>query len=197
MQIEPDLLFTWGAIAKEFPKNTVIFYENDPALYFYQILEGTVKMVYINEDGKELTVGMFEKGRSFGEPPLFIDQPYPAAAIAHTDTIILKLSKEKFFEMLKEHNEILSKVLQLFATRIYNKVVFSKNIINQKPEQRIRTFLDNFKKQCSHPTEKILIPYTRKEIADFTGLRVETVIRTVSQMSKRKKIEIKNHKLYY
>lgn len=198
MQIETDLLYTWGAVSRKVSKNDFIFYENDPALAFYQILEGTVKMTYTNEDGKELTVGIFDEGHSFGEPPLFIGQTYPASAIAQTNCVILKLSKEKFFAMLKENPSIQTRILEVFASRIYNKIVFSKNIINHKPEYRISYFLDNFKKQKEiAPSEKLLIPYTRQEIADFTGLRVETVIRTLSAMNKQKKIQIIDHKIYY
>lgn len=198
MHIDTDLLYTWGAVAKKIPKNTIIFYEDDPPLSFYQILEGTVKMSYTNEDGKDLTIGIFEKGNSFGEPPLFIEQPYPASALAQTDCILLKLSKSNFFAFLEENPDIQSKILKVFAWKIYNKIVFSKNIINQKPEYRIKYFLDNLKKQHNlTPCQKMRIPYTRQEIADFTGLRVETVIRTISLMKKGNKIEIVDHKLFY
>ena len=198
MHIDTDLLYTWGAVAKKVQKNTIIFYEDDPPLSFYQILEGTVKMSYTNEDGKDLTIGIFEKGNSFGEPPLFIEQPYPASALAQTDCILLKLSKTNFFAFLQENPDIQSKILKVFAWKIYNKIVFSKNIINQKPEYRIKYFLDNLKKQHNlTPCQKMRIPYTRQEIADFTGLRVETVIRTISLMNKGNKIEIVDHKLFY
>ncbi|MNS57227.1 cAMP-activated global transcriptional regulator CRP [compost metagenome] len=198
MHIDTDLLYTWGAVAKKVPKNSIIFFENDAAISYYQILEGTVKMSYTNEDGKDLTVGIFNKGNSFGEPPLFIGQPYPASAIAQTDCIILKLSKNNFFSFLEENPEMQFKILKLFAWKIYNKIVFSKNIVNHKPEYRIQYFLDNLKKQSNIATSiKMKIPYTRQEIADFTGLRVETVIRTLSIMSKNKKIEIIDHKLFY
>lgn len=198
MHIDTDLLYTWGAVAKKVPKNSIIFFENDAAISYYQILEGTVKMSYTNEDGKDLTVGIFNKGNSFGEPPLFIGQPYPASAIAQTDCIILKLSKNNFFSFLEENPEMQFKILILFAWKIYNKIVFSKNIVNHKPEYRIQYFLDNLKKQSNIATSiKMKIPYTRQEIADFTGLRVETVIRTLSIMSKNKKIEIIDHKLFY
>ncbi|WP_264551143.1 Crp/Fnr family transcriptional regulator [Flavobacterium sp. N2038] len=198
MHIDTDLLYTWGAVAKKLPKNTIIFYENDSPLYFYQILEGSVKMIYTNEDGKDLTLGIFSAGNSFGEPPLFIGQPYPASAIAQTDCVILKLSKSNFFSCLAENPEIQTSVLKLFAWKIYNKIIFSKNIINHKPEYRIQSFLDNLKKQHNiNATAKMKIPYTRQEIADFTGLRVETVIRTLSLMCKNKKIEIIDHKLFY
>ncbi|MFD2942389.1 Crp/Fnr family transcriptional regulator [Flavobacterium notoginsengisoli] len=198
MHIDTNLLYTWGAVAKRIPRNAIIFFENDPALSYFQILEGTVKMSYTNEDGKDLTVGIFNKGNSFGEPPLFIGQPYPASAIAQTDCVLLKLSKTNFFSFLKENPEMQFKILKLFAWKIYNKIVFSKNIVNHKPEHRIQYFLDNLKKQHDiAPTAKMKIPYTRKEIADFTGLRVETVIRTISLMNKNKKIEIVDHKLFY
>jgi len=198
MHIDTDLLYTWGAVAKKVQKNSIIFFENDPAVFYYQILEGTVKMIYTNEDGKDLTIGIFTEGNSFGEPPLFIGQPYPASALAQTDCVILKLSKKNFFSFLEENPEIQTKVLKLFAWKIYNKVVFSKNIINHKPEYRIQYFLDNFKKQNNIVApKKMKIPYTRQEIADFTGLRVETVIRTLCLMCKNKKIEIINHKLFY
>jgi len=198
MHIDTDLLYTWGAVAKKVPKNTIIFYEDDPPLSFYQILEGTVKMSYTNEDGKDLTIGIFEKGNSFGEPPLFIEQPYPASAIAQTDCVLLKLSKTSFIAFLQENPDIQIKILKVFAWKIYNKIVFSKNIINHKPEYRIKYFLDNLKKQNNVTAcQKMRIPYTRQEIADFTGLRVETVIRTISLMNKVKKIEIVDHKLFY
>lgn len=198
MHIDTDLLYTWGAVAKKVPKNTIIFYEDDPPLSFYQILEGTVKMSYTNEDGKDLTIGIFEKGNSFGEPPLFIEQPYPASAIAQTDCVLLKLSKTNFIGFLQENPDIQIKILKVFAWKIYNKIVFSKNIINHKPEYRIKYFLDNLKKQNNVTAcQKMRIPYTRQEIADFTGLRVETVIRTISLMNKVKKIEIVDHKLFY
>lgn len=198
MHIDTDLLYTWGAVAKKVPKNTIIFYEDDPPLSFYQILEGTVKMSYTNEDGKDLTIGIFEKGNSFGEPPLFIEQPYPASAIAQTDCVLLKLSKTNFISFLQENPDIQIKILKVFAWKIYNKIVFSKNIINHKPEYRIKYFLDNLKKQNNVTAcQKMRIPYTRQEIADFTGLRVETVIRTISLMNKVKKIEIVDHKLFY
>lgn len=197
MQIDLDLLFTWGAVAKKFKKNTVVFQENDCALYYYQIFEGSVKMFYTNEDGREYTLGVFCEGNSFGEPPLFIDQMYPGTAIAKTDSIILRLSKEKLFLILAEHPLVQTSFIKLFANRIYNKVIVSKQTISQKPEYRIKSFLDTYKKQNCSSLEKILIPHTRQEIADFTCLRVETVIRTLSVMNKLNIIDIQDHKLYY
>lgn len=195
MPIDLDLLFTWGAIAKEYKKNEVIFYEDEVANFYYQVIDGCVRMFNSNDDGKEFTQGYFPEGQSFGEPPLFIDEKYPATAVAFQDSKIIKLSKDKFLKILDEYPSIQKYFLKLMAQRIHNKAKTSKDIINQKPEFRIIAFLNTHKKGNSNTKE--LVPFTRQEIANFTGLRVETVIRAFSKMKAEKKIDIINHKIYF
>ena len=88
-------------------------------------------------------------------------------------------------------------MITLFAKRIYSKTITAREIINNTPESRIKSFLDDFKKKSNKETEKIEIPYTRQEIANYTGLRVETVIRTLSKMKAKKIVQIVNRKLIY
>ena len=195
MQIDLDLLFTWGAIAKEYKKNEIIFNEEESANFYYQIIDGCVRMFNSNEEGKEFTQGYFKCGQSFGEPPLFIDEIYPSTAIAFKDSKLIKISKEKFLKILEEYPFIQKQFLNLMAERIHTKARTTKDIVNQKPEFRIIAFL-NAHKNPEYP-KKELVPYTRQEIANFTGLRVETVIRELSRLSKTDKVEIINHKLYY
>lgn len=197
MQIDVDLLFTWGAVAKKYHKNEVIFNENEVANFYYQIIDGGVRMFNSNVEGKEFTQGIFCNGDSFGEPPLFIDDVYPSTAIAIQDSTIVKLSKDKFLRILDEYPTMQKSFLDLFARKIHTKAITSKEIINQKPEFRIIAFLNHFKKKSNNSDQKILIPYTRQEIANFTGLRVETVIRVFSKMNECNKVEIINHKIYY
>lgn len=197
MQIDLDLLFSWGAVAKKYDKNDVIFEEDDQAHFYYQIVIGTVRMFNSNEEGKEFTQGLFYKGDCFGEPPLFIEKGYPSKAVTMQDSTIAKLAKEKFLKILEQHPEIQKSFLILMANKTHSKSMTSKEIINQKPEYRVVAFLNNFKKNSVHTTEKVLIPFTRQEIANFTRLRVETVIRVFAKMNEANKVEILNHKIYY
>lgn len=197
MQIDLDLLFSWGAITKKYKKNEVVFSEEEDAYFYYQIVEGNVKMFTINDEGKELTQGIFNDGESFGEPPLFINKPYPSKAITVNNSIIIKLSKDKFLKIIDEYPEIQRSFLNLMATKILMKTRKSIDIINQKPEFRIMAFLNNYKEESNCCDQKIIIPYTRQEIANFTGLRVETVIRVMSKMKQLKKVEMINHKIFY
>ena len=197
MQIDIDLLYSWGAVAKKYKKNETIFDEDEVANFYYQILDGSVRLYNSNEEGKEFTQGIFCKGDGFGEPPLFINETYPSKAVTIQDSTIIKLSKDKFFKILDEYPSIQKFFLILMAQKIHSKSKTSKEIINQKPEFRIVAFLNSCKKKSGYTNERILVPYTRQEIANYTGLRVETVIRVFAQMNKNNKVEIINHKIYY
>jgi CRP-like cAMP-binding protein len=197
MFIDSDILVTWGAVAKKFKKGDSVFYEGDHARFYYQILEGTIKMFNTNIDGREFTQAEFKTGSSFGEPPLFINEVYPSSAIACEDSIILKLTKEKFLDVLDEYPVFQKKLITLFAKRIYNKSTTLREIINNTPDTKILAFLDAYKKKIQKESEKIEIPYTRQDIANYTGLRVETVIRTLSKLKTKKVVQIEKRKLIY
>src|SRR5690606_4554329 len=79
-QIDRDLLYAWGAVSSQYEKGQIIFTEDEQARNFYQIENGAVRMFNLSKEGREYTQGMFYTGQSFGEPPLFIDGVYPAAA---------------------------------------------------------------------------------------------------------------------
>lgn len=197
MHLDVNLLIAWGAVAKKYKKGEFIFYEGDLCRYYHQVYEGKVKMCNFNDDGRIFIQGMFEKGQSFGEPPLFIDEHYPACAQAETDCIIYKLTKDTLIKILQEYPDITLRFVTGFAQRLYDKSSTNKNIINPHPEDRILGFLKKYKKDNHHLNGKIQIPYTRQQLGDFLGLRVETVIRTLLKMEEEGKVEIKNHKLYF
>ncbi|MFV0604571.1 MAG: Crp/Fnr family transcriptional regulator [Niabella sp.] len=196
MQIDTDILISWGATSKKYRKNEIIFMEGETPRYYYQVVTGRVKMLNTSSDTKELTLGVFSAGESFAEPPIFINEKYPAKAIATNDTVIIRILKERFLQLLDEYPELQKKFLKLFSQRIYSKVLLSKNLANSSPEERIKIFLTQYKKKYAIGSEKKMVHFTRQEIANFTGLRVETVIRTLTKMKNKNIVSIVNKKLY-
>ncbi|MBK7099280.1 MAG: Crp/Fnr family transcriptional regulator [Sphingobacteriales bacterium] len=196
MLIETEILIAWGAVSKKYKKNEIIFLEEDVPRFYYQVLTGRVKM-FNNCDTKEFIQGIFVDGESFGEPPLFNNEMYAATAIALANTVVIRISRERFRKLLVEYPKLQTKFLELFATRLYEKSLAAKELVNNSPEVRIKSFLDNYKKKAGKNNGKLLIDLTRQEIANFTGLCVETVIRTLSKMKSQNKVSIIDKKLYY
>src|SRR5690242_10688676 len=195
--IQQDLLLAWGGNSRKYDKNQAIFFEGNMPLFYYQVMEGSVRMVNTNGDGKEFIQGIFKKGESFGEPVLFIDDPYPATAIANEPSAILRITKEQFFHLLNEHPDVHLTVTKTLARRIYNKSIVSKEIAVENPEHRIITVLQMLKhKSCGNSEKKMRIDLSRQQIADMTGLRTETVIRTMRKLNDKGTIRIERGKVF-
>lgn len=193
-----DLLEKYGALKKSFDKNEIIFEEGNLPTHYYQIISGEIKMSNYNDDGREFIQGIFYKEQSFGEPPLFLNQNYPANAIAVDDSEILLLPKQSFMKLLEENPAISLKIIENLAQRLYYKSVMAAEMSTQEPEHRILKLIDtgiayfNFKKD----ENGYLINFTRQQIGDLTGLRVETVIRTIKTLEKKGVLKIINRKVY-
>jgi CRP/FNR family transcriptional regulator, cyclic AMP receptor protein len=197
LMIPIELVYKYGGHEIKLGKDEVLFREGDKPLFYYEIVAGSIKMVNYSQDGQEFIQGIFEDNESFGEPPLFADFKYPSAAIAIKDTVLLKLRKDFFFNLLKDHFDIHLKFTQVFSKRLKYKSMILREISSYAPDHRVLTLINYFKTQSGTPKhEKFLVPYTRQQIADMTGLRVETVIRTVSRLKEEGKISVIKHKIY-
>lgn len=197
MSINTDILITWGAVYKQYHKGEIIFKEDSLALFYHQVESGTVKMINCNEQGKEFIQGLFETGESFGEPPLFFDGFYPANAIADSDCTILRLRKERFLDILKENQDIHFSITQMLSKRLHNKAIVSRELACYEPEHRIMTILEIIRsKHDKKDGKKIKVPYTRQQLADMTGLRVETVIRAIRLLENKGELSIESGKVY-
>lgn len=194
MKIEPDILKSRGAVLRHYDKNEVIFYEDEPANCFYQIESGSVKMFNSNAEGRLFLQGVFQDGQSFGEPPLFINEPYPSTAVATRDSSILRLNKEDFLELIFSNPSMQAEVIYMLCRRLHSKSITTRDIVNHTPESRIMSFFQHYKGDLKI-TGKTEIPYTRQMIADFTGLRVETVIRTINRLREEHRLDVINRKI--
>lgn len=196
--IPESLLLKYGGEQRSFEKNEYIFKEGRKAHYYYQIVSGEVKMNNYLENGKEFIQSFFGSPRSFGEPPLFSNIKYPANAITTTASEIILLEKEAFLKLLLSYPEIHLKITEALAIRLYYKAIMAPEISSQEPEHRILRIMDYLKKDI-YKLERpfsFKIELTRQQIADLTGLRVETVIRATKNLEKKKELKIKNRKLY-
>jgi CRP-like cAMP-binding protein len=194
--IDINILLNYNGLIKEYFKDETIIAAGEEPKYYFQILEGKVKMSNFNEEGKEFIQGIFTCGESFGEPPLFIENNYPANAIALIDSRILIIKKEDFFDLLTQDKESCFGVFKALSNRLYYKSIMAPDISSHDSYKRILTLLNYLKNQSESKEEEFLVNLTRQQIADLTGLRVETVIRSIKELEARNQIRISRGKLF-
>lgn len=195
--ININLLLAWGATYKKVNSGETIFREGQFCNYYYQLVSGNVKWINIDSEGHECIHSIIEPGESFGEFPLFDDGPYAASAIAESDSILIRLYKPTFLELLKENPNLLFDFTRMLTKRLRFKYSLIKSYASHNPETRITNLINQLKAENKNfCAECDLLKLTRQQIADMTGLRVETVIRTMRKMHEKGTIQISRGKVY-
>ena len=201
--IEISKLMEYRAKKVALSKGEVLFRAGSEANYYHQVVDGSVKMITDSADGQEFIQGIFNAGDSFGEPPLFCDFPYPSTAIASEESTVIKLGKTHFFDMLRDNFDLHLQFDRVLCNRLKYKSMILSDISFYDPEHRITNLLKYLKSNSSQDSEggmirsskPYVIPFTRQQLADMSGLRVETVIRTVKKMQQKGKLKIVGRKI--
>ncbi len=195
--IDIDLLLACGAAYKKVAAGETIFKEGTQCQFYHQLVSGSVRWVNIDDEGNEFIQTLIDPGECFGEMPLFDDGPFAATAIAETDAVIIRLHKSSFLQLIKEYPEIHFSFSQLLAKLVRLKFLLLKSLALHAPEARIATLLNHLKSENKNFCSKCnQLKLTRQQIADMTGLRVETVIRAMRQMHEKGELVIDKGKVY-
>lgn len=198
MMIDIDTLLAWGATYRKVKAGEIIFKEGASGSFYYQLVSGKLRWVNINEEGKEFIQIIVDPGECFGEFPLFDGMPYEATAIADEDAVVIRLHQSTFHQLLKENSEIHFAFSELLTQMLRFKFLVLKEIACHDPEQRISALLNYFRRTHKNICCKCnQLQLTRQQIADMTGLRVETVIRVIRHLQEKGELVINKGKIYY
>lgn len=198
MLIAEELLLSYGAEYEKYNRGDVIFDEGDSPKYYYQIVNGRIKLNHYNEEGKELILAILQPGLSVCELLLFIDKKYPVNAVVMEESLIIKLIKPNFLRMLDEHLKISKDINKFLSERLYHKFVMLENNSSLHAHIRILGVLNYHKSFSDDETPySFEVPLTRQQLASMTGLRVETVIRTIKNLEKENVLKIIDRNIFY
>lgn len=196
---EIELLKKAGGKLKTFKKKEVVFFESEHVFHYHYIISGRIKMLNASETGKEYVHGIFGSGESFGEPALFGNENYPATAIAMEDSTLLVLEKSLFYQLLQKNFDYHISFTEKLCKRLRYKTIMTYAISSLDAQDRLLSLFAYLKEdqKTQNDDNTFTIELTRKEIAELTGLRIETVIRTVKKMVLEGKLKMDKRKIIY
>ncbi len=197
MMITTDILLSHGGVYKKVSAGEIIFHEGDNGMYYHQLVEGKISWSNFNADGREILQELVSPGESFGELPVFDQQAYACTAIALTECIIIRLAANSFTRLLEERPEISLAFNRMFCQKLRFKLFLLRELSTHAPEHTIEQLFKylqkNTNKVCGECNKLLL---TRQQIANLTGMRVETVIRATKNLQNKGKISIIKGKVF-
>ncbi len=176
-----------------YKKKQMIYTEgNHPSRLFY-IVSGKVKTYKTNNDGKELTIGLFNEGDFLGYTALLETSVYKETAEAMVDTEVAIIPKEEFDSLLNNSREVTSKFIQLLAKNVSEKEEQLLGLAYNSLRKRVADALMTLQhKYQTVGEEKFSMHISREDLANIAGTATESLIRTLSDFKSEKLIEIKD-----
>ena len=186
----------WQEFAAErnvnhYKRKSIIYSEgNHPNRLFY-VKKGKVKLFKTNDDGKDLTVGLFGEGEYFGYMSLLENTVYRETAEALEDAEIAMIPREEFDTLIRENTLVMKRFLKLLAGNISVKenqlLGLAYNSLRKRVADALILLRNKFAKQGEH----FSIHISREDLANIAGTATESLIRTLSDFKAEKMIDIK------
>jgi CRP/FNR family transcriptional regulator, nitrogen fixation regulation protein len=181
--LDENLLFMGVTMA--YPRNTEIFGENEPADYVYKVVSGSVRTYNILSDGRRQIGGFYLPGDIFG---IEFDGEHSSAAEAITDAKVLVI-KRSALEALAGRDASVARELYALTARELRRVQDRILLLIKSAQERVAGFLLEMAKRAAG-SNAIELPMSRQDIADYLGLTIETVSRTLTLLETAAAIDV-------
>jgi CRP/FNR family nitrogen fixation transcriptional regulator len=162
-----------------FGRNAEIYGENEPAEYVYKVLSGTVRTYKVLNDGRRQIGAFYLPGDIFG---LEIGEEHTFSAEAIIDCKILVVKRSVLVSLAARDNEVAHQLWAMTAAELQRAQDHIMLLI-KTAQERVAGFLLEMAKRSSVAAE-VELPMSRQDIADYLGLTIETVSRTLTQLEK-------------
>jgi CRP/FNR family transcriptional regulator, nitrogen fixation regulation protein len=163
--------------AMSFPRNAEIFGENEPADYLYKLISGTVRTYKILSDGRRQIGGFYLPGDVFG---LEVGDEHTHSAEAMTDAKVLVIKRSALTGLAGRDAGVARELYTLTARelqRVQDRIV----LLIKSAQERVASFLLEMAERA-RSGDSIDLPMSRQDIADYLGLTIETVSRTLTAL---------------
>ncbi len=166
------------------PRDAMLFEQGDPCDRVFIVQSGRVKIVYQEEDGREVILEMIAPGEAFGGAVLFFPT-HPATAKAMEDSEVVSFSNEAYASFLLAHPAVALKLIRMLGQR-HRSMINLQILAGERVERRIAHILLKLGDRCGQPQPEgtlITLPLSRQDLADMSGTTLETAIRTISRFN--------------
>ena len=193
---------------KTYNKGDIIFFDTEPYLGFYVVIQGMIKIYKFSPDGREHIVHIVDEFNTFAEVPLFensgkvleSDFRYPANSMALEDeTKLLLVPAREFLDFIQEGPGLCLKMVSGFAKRL-------KHLNNHITEITLK---DVTKRVCSYLLEQSIIQdayrnsgqqlihlnISKVDLASYLGTISETLSRTLRKLQEEKIIDVNGREI--
>ena len=175
---------------KVFAPKATLFEQDAMAGSVFNVTEGVVRLCKSLPDGRRQIVGFALAGDFLG---LALMDRYSVAAEAVTEVQACRFTRSAFLGYVDERPHLLRR-LHEFAGHELSLAQDQMLLLGRKTaEEKVAAFLLNLQARYGRIgtiSVNVPLPMSRQDIADYLGLTIETVSRTLTKLARKKALVI-------
>lgn len=174
---------------RRFERRQTLVSEGEPATEVFNLVEGVVRMTKLLADGRRAIVGFVYAGSFLG---LSAATVYTYSAEAITPVTACHFPRRKLEAMCTEVPELEHRLRDMTGRELMAAQNQMLTLSRKSLDERVASFLVELAEQqggAGAAPERLALPMTRSDIADYLGLTIETVSRCLTSMMRRGFIE--------
>src|ERR1700687_2284768 len=173
-----------------FPAAKTIFSEGEPANSVFGLSQGVVRLYKMLPDGRRQILAFALPGDFLGMP-LADRHKFSAGAIG--EVALCLCSRNALTKSIQSSPSIMRLLIEFSIRELDMAQDHLLLLGNGSAEEKVAVFLVSWRNRLARLSafsETVPLPMRRQDIADFLGLKLETVSRTLAKLEQRKVIRV-------
>lgn len=180
-----DLIGMMGT-CMSFERNAEIFGEGESAEYLYKVVSGAVRLSKLMSDGRRQIGAFCLPGDLFG---MEADDVHHFSAEAVGDCSVLVVKRSAFLSRTSRDSGMVAELWTQTLAQLQRAQMHMLLLGRKNAQERVAAFLLEMAGRLSRQGA-VELPMSRQDIADYLGLTIETVSRTLTQLERNGVISI-------
>ena len=179
---------SWNSLktARKFRNEEGIYSESQAPLGIYAVCKGRAKVFSTDAKGQQMITWIRHPGEIFGHIALFSEKDYFCNSQAMGDTVLSFIDNATMDKFLASHPGTYKVLLRKIATEMRSLQLKLKDTAYKSARSKVaRTLLNSITFKSRDTAHPAIFGIKRTEIAEITGLALETVVRTLAELEKR------------
>lgn len=183
---------------RNYHKSEIIYQPGDVDNSVYYIRSGKVKLAYLDESGRKLTLTILGENELFGEMALIGERRRNLLAQALQETSLYEIEQRRFLELIEHKPELALDVIALFGRRTREIERKLEDLVFKDISTRLsRQLLKLVQEHGQETQEGIQIDFkiTHKELADLIGSARENTTSALNRLAKEGILDKKRYRI--
>ncbi|ACL60980.1 helix-turn-helix domain-containing protein [Methylobacterium nodulans] len=173
-----------GRPVESFEAGETVFWQGEAAREVFELAEGCLRLCRILPDGRRVVTGFIYAGAVVG---VAVGSRHDCSAEAVTPVRLRRIDRRAFHAEVDRSDELRPQLLAMIQAEVSAAQAHIIMLGCKTAEERVATFLVTVAQRTGADLKspvQIQLPMTRRDIADFLGLTLETVSRIMSKFKR-------------